>query len=234
MIIETFCSGPLNTNCYTLCDAKSGRFVLIDAPFGSTERVFRFAQERSLKLAAIWLTHSHWDHIAEIAPLYRRFSERDLAEKALPIAIHELDAENLLAPGSDGLACSIPLTKVEPTTLLVGGDTLKFATLFFEVLHTPGHSPGSICLYSEKEALLFSGDTLFRGAMGSIALPTAQPSAMRSSLSKLALLPKCTRILPGHGPSTILEEEIEWLRRRVASADCFRCFPSNPPSRLGS
>ncbi len=217
MHIQSFCAGTLQTNCYTLLDAQSGRFVLIDAPPESTSEVVAFARDRNACLEAIWLTHSHWDHIAEIATLIQLLGRQREPGERFSIAVHELDAGNLKSPGSDGIAPPIAISSCEPTRLLRDGQMLEFAGVSFRILHTPGHSPGSICLYCEEKAMLFTGDTLFRGKMGSLSLPTAQPSAMMHSLRTLMQLPPATSIFPGHGPSSTLQEERAWMQKRLKS-----------------
>ena len=99
---------------------------------------------------------------------------------------------------------------VEPAGLLKEGDTFFIGESHWKVLHTPGHTPGGICLYCEDEQLLISGDTLFKGCMGRLDIPTGEPARMWASLKKLSTLPKETEVFPGHGwPTTIGQEN--WL-----------------------
>ena len=205
MRIQTICSGPLNTNCYIVTGDRQESCVLIDAAPGSASEVAN--QLGNLRPAAIWLTHTHWGHIADIAAVC------EMLGRPLPsIAAHALDANNLKHPGSDGIAPPLDITPVSPDRILADGDTLTLEGNAFVVLHTPGHSPGGVCFYCMAENILFSGDTLFRGKPGTTALPRASSRALTSSLARLAELPPNTNVYPGHGAPTILEREIDWMR----------------------
>src|SRR5437773_5146946 len=101
-----------------------------------------------------------------------------------------------------------------PTRHLVEGEQLKIGDLVFDVLYTPGHTEGSVCLYEERAGLLLAGDVLFAGTYGRTDLPGGDEAAMATSLARLARdLPPSVRVLPGHGPETTLEGELSWLRR---------------------
>jgi hydroxyacylglutathione hydrolase len=179
-MIQTFTAGPLDTNCYLV--EREGRKILFDAPPGSFELI-----DEPVDL--ILLTHSHWDHIA------------DCAKFKAPVYVHAEDAENLRSPGSDGLPQFIEIEGVEPAHLLQDGETIEG----FEVIHTPGHCPGSVCFY--REGTLISGDLIFKGAIGTLSLPTAEPERMWASLERIAQLPPDTKVFPGHGPATTIEAE---------------------------
>ncbi len=150
----------------------------------------------------ILLTHSHWDHIADAALLKAHYQ--------IPVLIHPDDAGNLERPGSDRLPCRLNIPGVSPDGWLEEGAEIPVGALTFKVIHTPGHTPGGVCLYCAAHRLLLSGDTLFKGSMGTLALPTAQPQLMWNSLKKLARLPPDTKAFPGHGPSTTIGAE-SWL-----------------------
>jgi hydroxyacylglutathione hydrolase len=127
------------------------------------------------------------------------------------VYIHPLDVLNLQQPGADGLPCWINIIGVEPDVFLEENAQVTVGELVFQVLHTPGHSPGCICFFEPQQHILFSGDTLFKGTIGNLSFPTSQPSLMSASLAKLAQLPLQTRVFPGHGPFTTLQAESEWL-----------------------
>jgi hydroxyacylglutathione hydrolase len=97
-----------------------------------------------------------------------------------------------------------------PDHLINDGDFLTVGKFSFKVIHTPGHTPGGVCFYCEKEKTLFSGDTFYRGLIGSLSLPTSQAQRMWQSLDKIATLPPNTVVFPGHGPSTTIKDE-PWL-----------------------
>lgn len=202
MIVKNFPSGPFETNAYVIACNKSRFAVAIDPAPESLEKIIGFLAQEKLKLVGIWLTHSHWDHIADVANLKAKFN--------VPISIHSLDAPNLEKPGSDGLPCWIDFEGVLPDVLLKDGDLCEVGHLRFKVIHTPGHTPGGVCFYSQAEKTLISGDTLFQGSIGNLSFPTSQPKLMWQSLDKLAKLPPETKVYPGHGPSTTIGAET-WL-----------------------
>jgi len=198
MLIQTFPSGPLETNAILFGLEK---FAVIDPALGSTEPILQLGHSVEL----ILLTHSHWDHIADVYALKQKTGAR--------VYVHPLDAGNLIHPGSDKLPLYFPIHGVEPDGFLEDGQTLELGGLKIEVIHTPGHSPGCVCFYLREQKVLFSGDTLFQGCIGGLHLPTAQPTLMRKSLSKLAALPPDTRVIPGHGNETTIHKERNQLCR---------------------
>lgn len=202
MIIKTFPSGPLLTNTYIISCENSKRACVIDcAPF-STEAVVHYLKSNDLTPEKIILTHSHWDHIADVSHLKKHYD--------LPVYIHEDDVKNLQSPGSDGIPCRVPIEGITPDFFLKEDDLITIGDLTFKIIHTPGHSPGGVCLYNEKQAILISGDTLFAGSIGLINLPTGNPKAMWKSLKKLEILPSKTIVYPGHAEPTTIGDE-HWL-----------------------
>jgi glyoxylase-like metal-dependent hydrolase (beta-lactamase superfamily II) len=202
MIVDVFPSGPFATNAYVAACPHTRQAALIDAPPNSLKKYSAFLEEQQLKPVALLLTHSHWDHIADAAALKEHF--------LIPVYIHSLDAPNLRAPGTDGLPCWLKIQGVEPDRLIAEGDCLPVGELEFEVIHTPGHTPGGVCFYCRQEELLFSGDTLFKGTIGNLSFPTCCPDKMWPSLDKLAKLPAKTQVYPGHGERTTIGRE-QWL-----------------------
>ncbi len=153
------------------------------------------------------LTHSHWDHTADMAFLKKKLR--------VPLFVHKLDAPNLGAPGSDGLPLLTDIVPVEPDHFLEDGQQISVGKLKLEVLHTPGHSPGGVCFYLPEENTLISGDTLFQGTIGRLDFPNSSPERMWESLDKLAQLPSETRVIPGHGEETTIGKE-DWLSNAKA------------------
>ena len=202
MIIEIFPSGPFATNAFLI--GSNGQAVIIDPAPESAPELIDAISRNGLTVQAIWLTHTHFDHIVDCKKLKDHYQ--------VPVLVHALDAPNLREPGSDGLPMPFPFEGVDPDRLIEEGDILTVGHLFFRVIHTPGHTPGGVCLYDEKEKILISGDTLFKGSIGNLSLPTAEPEQMWSSLDKLAQLPPETRVYPGHGPATSIGAE-NWLPR---------------------
>ncbi|MBI3236136.1 MAG: MBL fold metallo-hydrolase [Chlamydiales bacterium] len=202
MILKVFASGPVDTNAYLVACSKTKRGVVIDVPFDCASLILEAVSSLQIHVDKILLTHSHWDHFAGAFDLQ--------AELAVPIFIHAEDAGNLRDPGSDKLPLLFPVKKVDPEGFLEDGQIIPVGELQLEVIHTPGHTPGGVCFYLEKEKVLFSGDTLFQGAIGNLSFPTARPALMWKSLKRLASLPKQTRVYPGHGDPTSIGQE-EWI-----------------------
>lgn len=203
-MIPTFPSGPLETNAYLLICPKTQQAAIIDPSPGSSKAIINFCNTYNIIPEKILLTHSHWDHIADVTILKKKYK--------IPVLIHPLDARNLEQPGSDKLPCWVNVDGVIPDSLLNDGDAFTVGSIKVFVIHTPGHSPGGVCFYCPEQKLLLSGDTLFKGTLGSLSLPTAQPERMWESLKKLANLPRDTIVYPGHGESTTIGNE-NWLAK---------------------
>ena len=199
-----FPSGPFETNAYILYCPKTRAAVFIDPAPESFEALVKFVEAKHLIPESIWLTHTHWDHIADVARLKNRYN--------LPVGVHEDDKVNLIEPGSDQLPCWITFEGVEPQFFFHHDEKFSLGSLNIQVIHTPGHTPGGVCFYLPEEKLLFSGDTLFAGTIGNLSFPTARPALMWKSLAILAKLPFDTLVLPGHGPSTTMGKE-RWIDR---------------------
>jgi len=200
--IETGSFGPWQTNAYLVWDTRSPDALVLDPGMGAaTELVGRMAAN-GLRLHLIANSHGHIDHVFDNAALHRATDA--------PIGIHPDDAYRLAGHNTYGF-------EMEASTAgrdLHEGDQLTLGDLTFDVLHTPGHTEGSVCLYEERHRLLLSGDVLFAGSYGRTDLPGGDDAAMVSSLRRLAeQLPLEVRVLPGHGPETTLERELPWMRR---------------------
>jgi hydroxyacylglutathione hydrolase len=203
MILESYSCGPFGTNALLIGCEKTKRGIFVDPAFESAPKLLSAANRHALHIEAIYLTHSHWDHIVDVAQL------KD--ELSLNVYVHPKDAENLRHPGSDGVPMQIELQGAEPTHFLEEGQIHQVGALRFIVIHTPGHCPGAVCFYFEEQQVLISGDTLFKGTIGSLSLPTAEANLMWESLQKLSLLPPTTKVYPGHGESTTLKNE-SWIK----------------------
>jgi len=204
MMLKAFPSGPFETNAYVVACPRTRHAAIVDPAPDSFDAITSYIEHQHLKPTALLLTHSHWDHIADASRIKEKYK--------IPVYIHKDDAPNLESPGEDGLPCWIAIEGVTPNHLIDQGSTIDVGDLHFEVLHTPGHTPGGVCFYCPGENLLLSGDTLFKGTIGNLSFATGRPSLMWPSLDKLAKLPPQTHVYPGHGPSTTIGQE-KWLPR---------------------
>lgn len=175
----------LQTNCYLL--SNGDRCLAID-PGGEPEKVLDFLRRQGLTLEAILLTHGHFDHVGAVKPLAE--------ETGCPVYLCQ---EDLSLPGT------MTAGPLYYTHSYGEGDQLTLAGMTFTVLHTPGHTPGSVCLRFGEH--LFTGDTLFAGSCGRTDFPGSSPAAMGRSLTRLAALRENLKIYPGHGETTTLDEE---------------------------
>lgn len=201
-LIRTILAGPLDNNVLLVADRATRAAMVVDPALGATAPVLAAARNLEVEIVSIVNTHGHWDHVADNAPL--------AAATGAPIAIHTADAERLARPAGvlGPLPWEIPPSRAD--RLLTEGDTVQVGAVTFTVLHTPGHTPGSICLYSAAWSLLISGDTLFAGSYGRYDLPGGDPDALQDSLARLAELPAATQVYPGHGGTTTIGAE-DWL-----------------------
>ena len=187
--IETYPLGSYQTNCYIVYEDDSSDCIVID-PGYEPETVLLAVKRLKKNLAAILLTHGHFDHVGAVKDL--------VAETDCKVYIHEYDL---------ALPATLTAGALYYTDLYDEGDVLQLAGLTVRVLHTPGHTPGSVCLIIEDN--LFSGDTLFRDSCGRTDLPGGNPAEIFKSLRRLAALERDCRVLPGHSMETTLEEERE-------------------------
>lgn len=189
--IKVNAGGMMGINCYIIQDEETKETMVID-PGGSFEKIEEMLDVIEAKVKYILLTHCHGDHIGAVAQVKEKYGGK--------ILIHRFDEEGLKTPAIN-LSSHIGIGEVsiEEDARLDDGDILHVGKLEFKVIHTPGHTIGSICLYCEEEKLLFSGDTLFRGSWGRTDLPTSSMEQIMDSITnKLMHLPEDTIVYPGH------------------------------------
>lgn len=203
MIIEKVVAAPLDTNAYLIGCEERHKAIIIDPGYQTSERLSLLIKKYEVVVEGIYLTHTHFDHIADVAGLKRKFGWQ--------VFVHKEDAGNLRVPGSDGIPNTYGIEGAEPDGFLVDGEERVFGHLRFRVIHTPGHSPGCVLFYFENEKVLISGDTLFRGTYGRVDLPSSNPEKMKESLAKIKQLPDDITVYPGHGGSTTIGREKRWL-----------------------
>ena len=189
------------TNCYIVEDEESKETMVID-PGGEPEKIIDMLNTLGInELKYIYLTHCHGDHFGGILELKK--------QKGGKVLIHRDDAEGLYNQAIS-LTYYIGMDDItlEADSRVDDGDIIHLGNLEFKVIHTPGHTKGGTCLYCKEQALLFSGDTLFKGTWGRTDLPTSSfPDIIASITNKLATLPDETIVYPGHGKSTRIKEE---------------------------
>jgi glyoxylase-like metal-dependent hydrolase (beta-lactamase superfamily II) len=197
MILKNLVVGPLASNCYIVGSESSKEGMIID-PGAEAEVILRNIKDLGLEIRFIVLTHGHIDHIGAL----KEVKEATGAE----VAIHTDDAQALQENSvSTLLGLSYP-TPLPADRLLKDGDSMDIGDLHFLVLHTPGHSPGCICLLGQ--GVMFSGDTLFNYGIGRADLPGSNYSQLMNSIhTKLMILPDNTTVYPGHGPDTTIGTE---------------------------
>lgn len=193
--------GPVATNLYVLGDEPSGEAMAIDTAAPCVEWLTATLAEHGWTLKIIVSTHRHWDHIGDNA--------RMVEATGAQLAAHVLDRHGLEHPGRSNAPFPIPPSV--PAIDLAEGSRIRFGEIELEVLHTPGHTEGSVCLLEAGERLLFSGDTLFAGSFGRTDLVGGSDDQMVESLGRLGLLADDLRVLPGHGSATSIATEKPWL-----------------------
>jgi len=197
--IDRVSVGPLETNCWIVSDDAGGPVVVID-PGDDLPAIEQAIGGR--EVATVVLTHGHFDHLGAAGELSVSFDA--------PLAVHEADAAGITtAEGTGGAFFGFHgHVAPEPDHRLADGDVVAAGLLRLRVLHTPGHSPGSISLLAEGEGHVFSGDTVFAGSVGRTDFPGGDARALKASItSVLAALPAETKVHPGHGPDTTIGRE---------------------------
>lgn len=202
MIIETFVLGDFETNCYVVRRTNQDKDCLIIDPGLSPWPLIQHLERNKLRAAAVILTHGHVDHLAGVEAIRERWTDTQ-------VIIHKEDAKMLTDAKANLSAIGGTLVQARAAEVIVDKQTtLSYAGIHLQVIHTPGHTQGGICLYSASEGILFSGDTLFCGSVGRSDLPGGDHQQLIEGIhTQLLTLPGATRVYPGHGPSTTLEKE---------------------------
>jgi glyoxylase-like metal-dependent hydrolase (beta-lactamase superfamily II) len=200
MILESFPVGPLRCNCTILGDEVTHEAVVVD-PGDNIAEILSRLQKHGLTLRQIVITHAHIDHVGGAALLKKA--------TGAPVFLNQNDLGLLGAMEMQAGWLGVPTPEVgSPDASAEDGLTVGLATLPGEVIHTPGHTPGSICLLFPQQQLLLAGDTLFAGSIGRTDLPGGDGrQILRSLRDRVMVLPDKTRVLPGHGPDTTIGEE---------------------------
>jgi glyoxylase-like metal-dependent hydrolase (beta-lactamase superfamily II) len=198
MEYEVIVVGALETNCYLVSSKKTQECAIVD-PAAEANKIFALIAKKELKPVVILNTHGHIDHIG---------ANRDMKEKFdIPLRIHSLDGHMLGQEQQSELSFFLQAKTSPPAdSFFKDGEKIKIGNSSLQVLHTPGHSPGSVSFIGDSFVL--SGDTLFCGGVGRTDLPGGNWEEMEDSLKKKILtLPEEMIVLPGHGPSTFIGQE---------------------------
>jgi hydroxyacylglutathione hydrolase len=208
--ILTLVLGPVRTNCYLIADGEGGAAAVID-PAWDGRQILAAAQGRGRRIAHLWYTHAHFDHIGGAAAIAAALNPLPL------VAMHPAD-HALWQTGGGGAAFGYKIDPgPEPSIDLDTLPTLHLGGLTFDVRLTPGHTPGGVVFYCPEAGVLFSGDTIFQGSVGRTDLPGGDQQALLASIREQVFsLPDGTRILPGHGPETTVGEEKEANRSWIS------------------
>lgn len=193
--------GPIATNVHILADERSREAIAIDTAIPSLSWIRDELAARDWTLRFIVTTHGHWDHTGDNAAVADHTGAQ--------IAAHPLDWHRLTDP--DPLWAPFAIPPCVPAIELAEGGDVRFGSIRLRVMHTPGHTEGSVCLFAAEEGLLYSGDTLFAGGWGRVDLPGGDASQMVSSLGRLTAFDDPVTVLPGHGPQTTIGRERMWL-----------------------
>jgi glyoxylase-like metal-dependent hydrolase (beta-lactamase superfamily II) len=206
MYIDRLVLGAYENNCYIVRkDEKTTNCVIIDTGL-SAEPLIDFLKGKSLNPQALILTHGHGDHIAGVGLLRKNFSK-------IKVCIHKADSHMLTDSVSNFSSFLGAKIESSPADIIFENEGLiEFVDVKFSILHTPGHTPGGICLYNSDEKTLFSGDTLFAGSVGRTDFSGYDVQKSLKQLiagikNKLLVLPEETKVLPGHGQATTIKQE---------------------------
>jgi glyoxylase-like metal-dependent hydrolase (beta-lactamase superfamily II) len=200
MILQSLVVGALAVNCYILADEHTREALVIDAG-GNPREILNALKQHRLRVLALVNTHAHFDHVLGIDALKQ--------DTGAPFWIHAGDAD-LLGTGQRAMWLAMGLNLGElprADKFLADGEEIRVGAVRLKVLHTPGHSAGSICLYDAANGILFSGDTLFQSSVGRTDLGGSMSALLGSIREKLLPLPNSTIVYPGHGPATTIGEE---------------------------
>jgi hydroxyacylglutathione hydrolase len=197
MKIQSLTVGPLEENCYLLVDESTNRAVLID-PGDEPARILAALRASGATLESIWITHAHFDHVGGLAGVLRALP--------VPVHMHPLDAPLHEMAVDSALRYGVRIEAPPmPDRELAEGDTLKVGSQELSVMHVPGHAPGHVAFYNDS--VIFGGDCLFAGSIGTTNLPFADRDTLDASVARLIELGDELTLYPGHGPPTTIGRE---------------------------
>lgn len=190
MFLEAFSDNPFATNCWLLSADGNEEALVIDPGFFA-DRVRSLLTAAGKRPVAVLATHGHYDHVGAAA---------EMCGEDLPFYIHKEDELALIDPEAWGAGMPVPSARPVNTRLLSDAEVVEHAGLALEVLHTPGHTPGSVCFRLPE--LVFTGDLVFRSSIGRFDFPNSSQAAMMQSLGRFLALPDELAVYPGHNEAT--------------------------------
>jgi hydroxyacylglutathione hydrolase len=202
MRVVTTTGGIASTNCFLVADEKTKQAVLFDAPDHTVGPLLDEAAKQGWDLVGLWLTHGHFDHVADHAVVTARFPNAR-------VLIHALDEPKLIAPHRQLFPLPFVIPPRRADAYVEDGQTLSLGGMTVQVMHTPGHAPGHVCYHFAHEQVLIGGDLIIMGAVGRTDLPDSDPAQLDESIRKVMKLPPATRLLSGHGQQSTLADEAE-------------------------
>ena len=200
MIIARNTGGIAGTNAYLIGDGEAKQAVIFDAPDNTLAPLLDVAGERGLDVIGLWLTHGHFDHVADHLEVTKRFPKAK-------VLIHKLDEPKLLEPNSSVFVLPFTIAPRAADGYVEDGQALAIGKFRVEVIHTPGHAPGHVMYHFPDEKILVGGDLIIGGSVGRTDLPDSDHAELERSIRRVMKLPPDTRLLPGHGDVSTLELE---------------------------
>lgn len=194
--------GIAATNSYLIADEAAKQAVIFDAPDNTVGPLLDEAQKRGWDVIGLWLTHGHFDHIADHALVTDRFPKAK-------VLMHALDEAKLKNPRSSMFQLPFTIPPRSADELVADGQKLTLGSMNVEVIHTPGHARGHVMFHFPKEKVLVGGDLIIMGAVGRTDLPDADFATLQKSIRRVMQLDPDTVLLPGHGSASKLRDEAE-------------------------
>jgi glyoxylase-like metal-dependent hydrolase (beta-lactamase superfamily II) len=200
MQIIAHTGGVAHTNCFVIADEVAKQCVLFDAPDHTVAPLLKEIAARGWDLIGLWLTHGHFDHVADHLAVREAFS-------TAKVLIHKLDEPKLQNPNTRLFPLSFTIPPGKADGYVGEGDELAIGSIKLVVLHTPGHAPGHVCYHLPGQKILVGGDLIIGGAVGRTDLPDSDPRQLAKSVRRVMQLPDDTTLLGGHGDVTTLGDE---------------------------
>lgn len=192
--------GLATTNSFLIADESSGQAVLFDAPDHTIAPLLDEVAKRKWNLIGLWLTHGHFDHVADHAEVTARFP-------SAKVLIHRLDEPKLIEPRSLFFPLPFEIPPRKADGYVEDGQELRIGSIPVRVIHTPGHAPGHVMYHLPEQNVLVGGDLIIGGSVGRTDLPDSDFGQLEESIRKVMKLPPGTVLLPGHGDSSTLADE---------------------------